>query len=220
MYGCTFGKGLVGRAVCIFWYECIWRCQHKVLCGILYALYYINCHSFIKFALADQRLLILLFTLLTLAYNKCFLHLVIKRPTIGSYSAIVVITLTTSCFFFCFLLLYLQLSVKTCFIRGSVVRYVQLPADECDTQLLQDAARKEAAQNKQRWLTGFPLTVWMTNSIRVCVCVCVCVSVWLHMCDCEWVNDRDRECVCVLHEFHSVNDRLTMSTIARDYKYE
>ena len=43
-----------------------------------------------------------------------------------------------------------QLSVKNCFIRGSVVRYVQLPADECDTQLLQDAARKEAAQNKQR----------------------------------------------------------------------
>ncbi|PIK56864.1 putative U6 snRNA-associated Sm-like protein LSm2 [Apostichopus japonicus] len=38
---------------------------------------------------------------------------------------------------------------KNCFIRGSVVRYVQLPADECDTQLLQDAARKEAAQSKQ-----------------------------------------------------------------------
>ena len=44
----------------------------------------------------------------------------------------------------------LQLCVKNCFIRGSVVRYVQLPADECDTQLLQDAARKEAAQSKQR----------------------------------------------------------------------
>lgn len=43
-----------------------------------------------------------------------------------------------------------MLSVKNCFIRGSVVRYVQLPADECDTQLLQDAARKEAAQNRQR----------------------------------------------------------------------
>lgn len=45
---------------------------------------------------------------------------------------------------------FFQLSVKNCFIRGSVVRYVQLPADECDTQLLQDAARKEAAQNRQR----------------------------------------------------------------------
>lgn len=37
-----------------------------------------------------------------------------------------------------------QLSVKNCFIRGSVVRYVQLPADEVDTQLLQDSARKES----------------------------------------------------------------------------
>lgn len=46
-----------------------------------------------------------------------------------------------------------MLSVKNCFIRGSVVRYVQLPADECDTQLLQDAARKEAAQSKQ-WMVG------------------------------------------------------------------
>ena len=42
-----------------------------------------------------------------------------------------------------------MLSVKNCFIRGSVVRYVQLPGDEVDTHLLQDATRKEAAQNKQ-----------------------------------------------------------------------
>ncbi|XP_021948331.1 U6 snRNA-associated Sm-like protein LSm2 [Folsomia candida] len=42
-----------------------------------------------------------------------------------------------------------MLSVKNCFIRGSVIRYVQLPADEVDTQLLQDAARKEAAHSKQ-----------------------------------------------------------------------
>jgi len=42
-----------------------------------------------------------------------------------------------------------MLSVSNCFIRGSVVRYVQLPSDEIDTQLLQDATRKEAAQNKQ-----------------------------------------------------------------------
>ncbi len=44
------------------------------------------------------------------------------------------------------LLNFLKQSVKNCFIRGSVVRYVQLPADEIDTQLLQDAARKEATQ--------------------------------------------------------------------------
>ena len=47
-------------------------------------------------------------------------------------------------------ILHLQLSVKNCFIRGSVIRYIQLPADELDTQLLQDAARKESAQNKNQ----------------------------------------------------------------------
>merc|ERR1711911_544850 len=41
-----------------------------------------------------------------------------------------------------------MLSVKNCFIRGSVVRYVQLPAEEVDTQLLQDAARKESQHSK------------------------------------------------------------------------
>ncbi|XP_064395977.1 U6 snRNA-associated Sm-like protein LSm2 [Halichondria panicea] len=40
-------------------------------------------------------------------------------------------------------------SVRNCFIRGSVIRYVQLPADEVDTALLQDATRKEASQGKQ-----------------------------------------------------------------------
>ncbi len=40
------------------------------------------------------------------------------------------------------------LAVKNCFVRGSVIRYVQLPADEVDTQLLQDAARKEAQQKQ------------------------------------------------------------------------
>ena len=38
-----------------------------------------------------------------------------------------------------------QLSaMKNCFIRGSVVRYIQIPKEEVDTELLQDAARKEA----------------------------------------------------------------------------
>jgi hypothetical protein len=36
-----------------------------------------------------------------------------------------------------------QISVKNCFIRGSVVRYVQIPKNEVDTDLLQDAARRE-----------------------------------------------------------------------------
>lgn len=36
----------------------------------------------------------------------------------------------------------LQIAVKNCFIRGSVVRYVQLPAENVDTQLLEDATRR------------------------------------------------------------------------------
>ena len=39
---------------------------------------------------------------------------------------------------------YPQLAaMKNCFIRGSVVRYIQIPASEVDVELLQDAARKE-----------------------------------------------------------------------------
>mmetsp|Transcript_56618 Transcript_56618/g.89740 ORF Transcript_56618/g.89740 Transcript_56618/m.89740 type:complete len:99 (-) Transcript_56618:55-351(-) len=38
------------------------------------------------------------------------------------------------------------LSVKNCFVRGSVVRYVHLPAHEVDTDLLQDGCRREAKQ--------------------------------------------------------------------------
>ncbi|KAF9436202.1 U6 snRNA-associated Sm-like protein LSm2 [Entomortierella beljakovae] len=39
-----------------------------------------------------------------------------------------------------------MLAVKNCFIRGSVVRYVQLPAPSVDMALLQDAARRERQQ--------------------------------------------------------------------------
>lgn len=34
------------------------------------------------------------------------------------------------------------MAVKNCFIRGSVVRYVQLPGEHVDTQLLEDATRR------------------------------------------------------------------------------
>jgi U6 snRNA-associated Sm-like protein LSm2 len=34
-------------------------------------------------------------------------------------------------------------SLKNCFIRGSVVRYVQINPNDVDTELLQDATRKE-----------------------------------------------------------------------------
>jgi U6 snRNA-associated Sm-like protein LSm2 len=37
-------------------------------------------------------------------------------------------------------------SVKNCFIRGSVVRYVHVPKEHVDVELLQDAARKEALE--------------------------------------------------------------------------
>ncbi|KAK6930050.1 LSM domain, eukaryotic/archaea-type [Dillenia turbinata] len=37
-----------------------------------------------------------------------------------------------------------ELSVRNCFIRGSVVRYVQLPPDGVDVDLLHDATRREA----------------------------------------------------------------------------
>nr|CCA16956.1 6 snRNAassociated Smlike protein putative [Albugo laibachii Nc14] len=40
------------------------------------------------------------------------------------------------------------MNMKNCFIRGSVIRYVQIPAQEVDTDLLQDAARREANANK------------------------------------------------------------------------
>ena len=34
------------------------------------------------------------------------------------------------------------MAVKNCFIRGSVVRYVKLPAEHVDKQLLEDATRR------------------------------------------------------------------------------
>ncbi|CAL1675869.1 unnamed protein product [Lasius platythorax] len=43
-----------------------------------------------------------------------------------------------------------MLSVKNCFIRGSVVRYVQLPVDEVDIHLLTEAARREAMTAQAR----------------------------------------------------------------------
>ena len=36
------------------------------------------------------------------------------------------------------------LACKDSFIRGSTIRYIQIPRNEVDTELLQDAARKES----------------------------------------------------------------------------
>lgn len=41
------------------------------------------------------------------------------------------------------------MSVKNCFIRGSVVRYVELPKEKVDVQLLQEASRRESEQQQQ-----------------------------------------------------------------------
>ncbi|KAL8915843.1 MAG: hypothetical protein Q9172_006615 [Xanthocarpia lactea] len=41
-------------------------------------------------------------------------------------------------------------SVKNAFIRGSVVRYVHLPGAAVDTNLLEDATRREAAQQASK----------------------------------------------------------------------
>ena len=37
-----------------------------------------------------------------------------------------------------------MMSVRSCFVRGSVVRYIQLPEGSVDTELLHDATRREA----------------------------------------------------------------------------
>ncbi|GAC74156.1 predicted snRNP core protein [Moesziomyces antarcticus T-34] len=43
-----------------------------------------------------------------------------------------------------------MMAVKSAFIRGSVVRYVHIPAAAVDTQLLEDATRREAASQAKR----------------------------------------------------------------------
>lgn len=40
-------------------------------------------------------------------------------------------------------------SVKNCFIRGSVVRYVEFPPDRVDVELLQESSRREAVSASQ-----------------------------------------------------------------------
>ncbi|TFJ86248.1 hypothetical protein NSK_002456 [Nannochloropsis salina CCMP1776] len=42
------------------------------------------------------------------------------------------------------------LAVKNVFIRGSVIRFIQLPASDVDVQLLQDSCRKDNQSGKGR----------------------------------------------------------------------
>ncbi|PVV01650.1 hypothetical protein BB560_003923 [Smittium megazygosporum] len=50
------------------------------------------------------------------------------------------------------------LFLKNIFVRGSVIRYVDLPFEEVDTALLQDATRREAQLLKQKSM-GDPKTL-------------------------------------------------------------
>ncbi|KAK5144177.1 U6 snRNA-associated Sm-like protein LSm2 [Rachicladosporium monterosium] len=45
-------------------------------------------------------------------------------------------------------------SVKNVFIRGSVVRYVHLPAAAVDTPLLEDATRRAVLNEAEAWTSG------------------------------------------------------------------
>lgn len=45
-------------------------------------------------------------------------------------------------------------AVKNIFIRGSVVRYVHLPANAVDTALLEDACRRQALAQSGHAITG------------------------------------------------------------------
>jgi hypothetical protein len=49
------------------------------------------------------------------------------------------------------------MAVKNCFIRGSVVRYVQLPAEHVDTQLLEDATRRGVFYRISSWAYALSL---------------------------------------------------------------
>jgi len=40
------------------------------------------------------------------------------------------------------------LSLKTCFIRGSTVRYIHLPPNELDLEIIQEACKKELKEQK------------------------------------------------------------------------
>lgn len=49
------------------------------------------------------------------------------------------------------------MAIKNCFIRGSVVRYVQMPTGAVDTQLLEDATRRGQSRPCGDWRTDVGL---------------------------------------------------------------
>ena len=58
-----------------------------------------------------------------------------------------------------------QSSVKNVFIRGSVVRYVHLPANAVDTPLLEDATRRGTKAISGRHEEEFEGT-WLTTALQ------------------------------------------------------
>lgn len=71
-----------------------------------------------------------------------------------------------------------QLSVRNCFIRGSVVRYVQLPPEGVDIELLHDATRREA---RGGWIMIclYPMNTWS----KVLMVETICWSKLCIVCD-------------------------------------
>ena len=63
-------------------------------------------------------------------------HMVSSSSAVGEVCASRVVRPDGDCF--------VQISVRSCFIRGSVVRYIHLPADGVDVELLHEATRREA----------------------------------------------------------------------------
>ena len=55
------------------------------------------------------------------------------------------------------------MSVKNCFIRGSVVRYVQIPRTAVDTTLLEDATRR-GKSGRSHCVKGYTLMTLRTEA--------------------------------------------------------
>ena len=58
-----------------------------------------------------------------------------------------------------------QSSVKHLFIRGSVVRYVHLPAGAVDTALLEDATRR--GKTHSQFASVWDLLTWISQKLRL-----------------------------------------------------
>ncbi|EMD32098.1 hypothetical protein CERSUDRAFT_119079 [Gelatoporia subvermispora B] len=58
-----------------------------------------------------------------------------------------------------------MMAVKNCFIRGSVVRYVQLPAEHVDTQLLEDATRRGRCTAKTMTVTKTTIALTVLSDL-------------------------------------------------------